>query len=355
MGFIASNKNFIHHELTRPMRNLNSVERVVVYKSIQAETRKRLKKSYIECIANKEQFYLEVFDVLGEYEGEYLIMNLLVESQWFRLLEKVFFSNNNNLNGLKFPESFSRFLQIIDMSKFESENSDEVDEKINYLKYILIFFENCLESNKSLVKEFFSFNSGLNQLIRSYVNFLVDEKRENDEKFWIFLLFNKIWKEYYLDKSLHRVRGAIFYRELNNKIESEKCVIKHIKYLDFIHNKLADNFALIDFTPIHLNILDFENSSQMKKFYLEYHDSISKGRFLMNLSDESSFKEILDYVEKQKIFDKRSIEIFQKKISKFQYPNSNELRYFKEMYLEYGYMNKDTKKIARSLYLYELL
>lgn len=355
MAFKTLNKNFIYHELIRPMRDLNSLEKVELYKLIQAETRIRLRKSYEQSHSDKEQFYLDAFDVLGEYEGDYIIMNLLIESQWFSLYKKLLLNMKENRETFKFNNEITAFLESIESERSRRGDLDQVEEKRIALKHILIFLEDLDESNKSFVKDFFSFNAGSNQIIKSFVNTLVDERRQNDEKFWIFLLFNKIWKEYYLDRSLQSVRGAVFYRELSKYVETEKVAIEHLKFLDFVNSKLADNFVYMEYSPFHLDVLDFKDSIQMKRFHLEYQNRISEVKEIIRLSDESTFMDILKYVEERQMFDQRTTSILQNKILQFQYPDSKELGYFKKLYEKYGDSNKEAKKIVKSLYLFELI
>lgn len=87
MSFYEDNKYYIKQNLQVNMRGLSAEERKSNYKSISSDVRERIYKSYpknnssSEEVSNKELniFYKELFELVGEFEINYILTNLFFE------------------------------------------------------------------------------------------------------------------------------------------------------------------------------------------------------------------------------------------------------------------------------------
>ena len=67
------------------MRGLYDLEKMEKYILLKEEVYKRLKESYFNC-SSKSSFYKDIFQVLGLYDGDYLMLNLLLDENCIEII-----------------------------------------------------------------------------------------------------------------------------------------------------------------------------------------------------------------------------------------------------------------------------
>ena len=102
MCFKKDNEYFIQKKLILEMKGKDPVEKIMSYEIIKKETRDRLKTSYLSC-SKKIDFYKDVFDVLKEFESDYLVLNLFYEKDVDSII--TYLSLGNCLDSLIFRKS----------------------------------------------------------------------------------------------------------------------------------------------------------------------------------------------------------------------------------------------------------
>lgn len=194
ISFQETNKNYIYQVLVVGMRNLSDNQKRDRYNTgqignipIKNEIRLRLKEYYFnECKEkDKEIFYKDVIDLIGFYEFDYILINLLNES------------NNINIINYLFLNSCFEIFEVDDINcltykTFESIklilNNKKIYSKVELEKHLFSRLNEIINSKESgfTIKNDSTF-------LKEYPKWLINNL-SSDKSIPSFIYFSFIWQ-----------------------------------------------------------------------------------------------------------------------------------------------------------------
>lgn len=342
MSFKSDNENFIRINLLSEMRGFSDSEKLEKYLIFKKDVVKRLNKSYLNC-NNKIDFYKDAFEVLGFYEGEYLILNLFLEHNCVEIIDSLLkndlFENASVSNIDSISYSFYRFIIIksyftdSDLEEFLKVNSIKLTQTITYIDW---------DNEKKLS----------NPLIYKFAKFLISVNDDNVNSINNgYYLLVKIWNHLDLfSNPFNNTKGIILYKEIIKFCSQND----YISFFDWI-NKTAEEFNKSLFVkPNYIPIIDEKNNDLYKNGYLktrqEFYELMEIQKQKSIISSSMNYSKLLTLrssYNNDSLVETCDQEI-SSKINDFVYPDSKEIIMIKDM----SENNENIDGFLRKLYLY---
>lgn len=365
MSFINKNKNFIHIKFHSEMRGMSLEQKIFHYNTyLKIDTLKRLKEhlknsaeelenenfnsedfdlftSSQKELQNKTEDYLEVIDLLNDFEFESILNSIYFEDSNKQLLSVV----SEQLIKNK-PINFQDNFLILDSLK----NNGDLTK--------IILTEQLNLTNNDWLEESVNRNPIVKKLTEWIGLKLIENNTESEIKLVLFH-YAKFWKTKY-SNPYNEIKGVVLLNDLISALKKELLNFKiNFKIV------LNDLYQILDSLLININLPPFlENEFTLRNSKMKGYE-IKKNEF--NLLLEESCKYLINYDKLsnkelfEKYFDsdgtiqKLIFENFKKRFSNKYIPNSNDIDYFKENYLHF---NNDSQKLIefyiRANYLFEL-
>lgn len=321
MCFINDNKNFIQIKMISEMKNLGFSDRLNKYELIKIDILSRLKKSYKNCNDNNE-FYKDAFEILGVYEGDFLLINLFLEEKCVEIinsLKKNQFFNSQNINVSSKDSISSHFCDFI----FSKSQFSEVD-LIEFIKNKSIEVTNGSLSLNDWINE----NINSNPMVNKFCSFFTNSEVTIGNKIFGYFLFVKIWNHFDdFINPFNNSKGIVMYRNLNNDLENNDFEI-FFNFFQIVLKTSNSLFVKYKYQPI----IDNEENDLYKIGYLRqrevfnnYLDNFKKRNSLNLKMSYHQLFEVLKSSENELLSDVCQKIIIQK-IKNFEYPDNHELK-----------------------------
>jgi hypothetical protein len=322
MEFSNNNSYFISQKLYSEMRGLSDLEKMEKYILLKEEVYKRLKESYFNC-SSKSSFYKDIFQVLGLYDGDYLILNLLLDEDCIEII--------NDLKKINIFEDEVIKVTNANLISYSFFNVIKKDLCFTEDKLVTFLKDNIIELTQTIkVNDWRNDNEKSNPLIRKIIKSITLDNNENS--IFIYFLFVKIWN--YFDefsKPFNNTKGiAVYY----NLIESLNKVDGH-DFFDF-YRELEELPRHLFVNPSYFPIIDNKNDSEYKTGYMirrtDFFKIIESLRNISEISTLTSFVELIKIYSNSE--DIKLVEICKEtimtKLNLLEYPITDEIIYFKD-------------------------
>lgn len=253
MSFILKNKYFLQ-KLNSKLKALYIEDRQAEYNRNKSDIKKRVSEYYAKtltdnnCIINsKVSFYNDLIYSFGEYDIDFILMNLLLEENFIDILMKVktnnisktrlndcntslgFFMNNLNRrinNALSIEKEFSDYLknnfyEFIPTDEFswdESKYKNNSSISHKYAEYLIETISYEFPAWKTIILNHLLFIKSYNHL--SYFNI--------NKPIQSILFIDKLISEYNLHKHKKNVKLVELVYNINSSIHSN-CFVKYTK------------------------------------------------------------------------------------------------------------------------------
>ena len=304
------------------MKGLTDSEKLEKYLALKGDVFKRLKNSYINC-NNRINFYRDAFEVLGFYEGDYLMLNLFLEDNCVEIINDLKKINIFRDELVKVSNSnliFSSFFNIIKKDLHFTE-----DKLVTFLKDNIIELTHTIKNN-----DWNNEKENSNPLIYKIIDSILIDNNENS--IFIYYLFLKIWN--CLDlfyKPFNNIKGIVLYHRL---IDFFAKVDGH-DFFEF-YRKLEELPRHLFVKPSYFPIIDDKDDSQYIKGYKIKRDEFFK--IIKSFRNRSEISTSISFVELIKTYnnseDVKLVEICKEtiisKLNLLEYPNTDEIIYFKD-------------------------
>lgn len=302
------------------MTNLGLSERLDKYGFIKIDTLFRLKKSYESC-NDKKEFYKDAFEILGIYEGDFLLINLFLEEKCVEII-----------NSLKTNQFFSR-KNINEPSKdsFSSHFSDFIFSKPEFSEFDLIEFiknKSIEVTNSSIsIKDWENENINSNPMVNKFCSFFTNSEITLANKIFGYFLYTKIWNHFDdFINPFNNTKGIIMYRNLKNDLENNDFEI----FYNFFQTVLKTSNSLF-VKYIYQPIIDNEENDSYKPGYLRQREVFNnhldnfKKRNCLNL--KMNYHQLFEVLKssEDELLSNDCHKIIIQKIRNFEYPDNNEL------------------------------
>jgi DnaK suppressor protein len=246
MTFFESNKHFIQQVFFIGMKNLSQQERISRYNTfryskliVKEEVRERIFNYYKENEKNNiENIYAELFELLSEYESDYLLLNLLYEQESVKIVNHLL--NNNRLNNLLFKGKYkiaeNYFANII-----LNHRSNKIYTTLNYKNFINSYISNTLNIDNIINTDHFL-------LIKLYSHWLIKNISINIyECKRSFFYFIALWP--FLNSWSINEKSIYFYHCLITDLNNNSSEGLH-EFLSYYENCFRDLFVSITHVPL---------------------------------------------------------------------------------------------------------
>ena len=351
MSFIDENRNFINIKLHFEMKGLSYSDRQIKYLLIKEQVQLRLKESYSKS-KDKSLFYKETFEVLKDYESEYLFLNLFFENDASEIIN--YLINNNTFCDFTFKDNISLFDSFIYF--IQTKKSFYEKDLIEFIKITFIDIVDNLEEF-----DWKNENERINGLIVKYSDYIINHFQFGDKLRIIdsFLLFSKIWNHFseYI-YPFNNKKAIILYNSLNHCLDIIEIYEKPFLYI-FIQ-KIESLFSSLFFKLKYIPIIDNSSNESYKTGYIIQRDLFNqKFEYYKNLNSISFNDNYLDlFIKIDQINDdkiyKKIKDIIQKKIESFHFPEIEEINSI--IKLELAEKAKDLRKsLFKSFYLFDYI
>jgi hypothetical protein len=214
MSFLSDNQNYIRMRLQSDLRNKTALERERSYnKDHQNEVRSRILKSLKKDndFSNKRIDYLDLFELLAEYEFPFLLLCIYLDVDAEKLIKEL-----KNVIKEKVPANFKdeySIYSIINSSLSTNKDSNIQDFLKEFFTTKLKLPNLVLEPKEATRNDFFN---GLNQCIGEKCK-LSDA---GQEIFYILLHFCKVWQLYYAEP-YNQAKGVVLLHGMINLLNSD--------------------------------------------------------------------------------------------------------------------------------------
>lgn len=322
MEFSNNNSYFISQKLYSEMRGLSDLEKIEKYILLKEEVYKRLKESYFNC-SSKSSFYKDIFQVLGLYDGDYLILNLLLDENCIEII--------NDLKEINIFEDEIVKVTNANLISYSFFNIIKKDLHFTEDKLVTFLKDNIIELTQTIkVNDWRNDNEQSNPLIRKIIKSITLDNNENS--IFIYFLFVKIWN--YFDEfsePFNNTKGiAVYYNliESLNKLDGDD-------FYDF-YRVLEELPRHLFVNPSYFPIIDNKNESEYKTGYMirrtDFFKIIESLRNISEISTLTSFVELIKIYSNSE--DKKLVKICKEtimtKLNLLEYPNTDEIIYFKD-------------------------
>lgn len=368
MGFKEHNKYFLRQRFTFEFHQSSIDEKSTLYTSFREEFLKRTTQYYNTISEStplvKGEFYAELIELIWDYDKNYILTNLLFETNFNSII--IYLNKNKNVfetrlmsdghpnSGLEFI--FKKFLDETDVY-FSSTLKDLLNEHLKTITNVSpSHWEIIRNTNTGSIKA---------EVIHVYTEYLISNLSQKDhleEIILIHFLFTKAWHLNFKFEEKNEITIVIlflnqlikFYRQ---KITQGKIPILHhfILSLKRKHNEIfARGFEK---TPL----FDVEKEKEYPKGYFAKRDELDQLILNNEFLHDSSTSE-LEYHELFTIYinSKSSLEIKKKikkvireKIDAFIVPTSNEVSIMEQSCDDNG--RELLNELYKCFYLFERL
>ncbi len=327
------------------MKNLGFSDRLNKYELIKIDILSRVKNAYKNC-TDKNEFYKDVFEILGVYEGDILLNNLFLEENCVEII-----------NSLKKNQFFSvQNINISSKDSISSEFREFIFSKSEFSEFDLIQFlknKSIKITNTSIsINDWKNENTNSNPIINNFCSFFTNSEITIENKIFGYFLFVKIWNQFddYINP-FNNSKGIVMYRNLNYYLENNDFEI----FYNFFQTVLKTSnslFVKYKYQPI----IDNEENDSYRSGYLKqredfnkYLDSFKKRKFLNDKMSYHQLSEVLKSSEDVLLSNDCQKLIIQK-IKNFEYPDNNELNTLINLENE-----KFKLQICKMLYLFSTM
>jgi len=327
MSFTENNKHFIYHSIVVGMRNLTQKEKLKKYETfkngnltIKEEFRQRIREYYYNNCKSSTLllFYEELFNLLGFCEGEYLISNLIYETNAISIINHLCL--NKSFTQIQFKNENSiaeKFLSNI-ISKY---TKNKAYYKSNYDKH----FISQLNLIMGIYDEYKLIKSE-NALIKMYPNWLAKNlEYENKSCVNSFLYFVEIWQFLNL-KSVNS--SAILL--LHNFIVEYKTKVSNQLH-NFINNTEAifnELFVSIIFIPLldKKNLCDFGEGYEIRQ--KEFDVLVKTSCIIDSINENDSYFNLFKALSQHQnsSVKRKIVDLIFLKIAKHHFLNKEEIK-----------------------------
>lgn len=325
------------------MKGLTDSEKIEKYLALKDDVFKRLNNSYINC-NNRIDFYKDAFEVLGFYEGEYLILNLFLEDNCVEIINLLLSNDFFKKVNINVPNanSISYYFYNFIISKSYFTDSDLVA----FLK------NNSIELTQTITQmDWINENRQSNPLINKFSAFFIKVDKNNaDMIIYGYFLFTKIWN--HLDLFLNpfnNTKGIMLFYDLNKYLEKNECSNFYTFYEKL--NEVS-NLLLVEIN--YLPIIDKKNNASYKGGYLKnrkcFWDFMELQKQRINVSNEMNYSELITLISKSddNLLIEKCEQTILIKTNNFEYPDSNEMKTINNMTEN----NKNINAFFQKLYIY---
>lgn len=321
MEFSNNNSYFITQKLYSEMRGLSDLEKMEKYILLKEQVYKRLKESYFNC-SSKSSFYKDIFQVLGSYDGDYLILNLLLDENCIDIINDLKEINIFDDEVIKVTNA-----NLISYSFFNVIKNDlcfTEDKLVTFLKDNIIELIQTITVNDWMnVKE--------RNLVRKIIKSITLENKENS--IFIYILFVKIWNNFDdFSNPFNNSKGIVKYSMLINALLDEVDGNDFFNFFRKLEELRRDLFV----RPSYFPIIDDKDDVQYKPGYMkkrtDFFKIIKSLRDISEISTTNSFENLIQTYSNSE--DKKLVEICKEiiisKLKLLEYPKTDEIIYFKD-------------------------
>ena len=322
MCFRKNNENFIRIKLFSEMKGLTDSEKLEKYLSLKEEVYKRLKESYFNC-SSKSSFYKDIFQVLGFYDGDYLILNLLLDENCIEII--------NDLKEINIFEDEVIKVTNANLISYSFFNIIKKDLHFTEDKLVTFLKDNIIELTQTIkVNDWRNDNEKSNPLINKIIDSISIDNNENS--IFIYYLFLKIWNCFDMfSKPFNNIKGIVLYNRFINFFDK----VDGHDFFD-LYRKLEELPIHLFVRPSYFPVIDDKDDLQYKNGYkikrTEFFKIIESFRNRSEISASMSFVELIKtYYNSEDI---KLVEICKEtiitKLNLLEYPNTDEIKYFKD-------------------------
>lgn len=369
MSFYNNNKNFIIQYLKVEMKGLSLEDRHDKYKNFRSKVRDRMYKSYPKNSSNLDEvqtldlceYYKELLEFLGEYELEYILCNLIFESNFTNITYhlKKFSVHFNNLITPPF-ETYS-FKNLIFL--YLKEDDFFQSTFINFIKYFISEHTSIPVSHLEIQKK--SSGSFVFEFTHSYpewlINNLITEKSSSKATF-IHLIIIKYFniERNFIDHSDSGKFAISFLhylaRNYDNKVKqgaSPKLYAFYEKLKVIINDLFIKKFIVK--TPI----LDSSERLEYPKGYYvkkkEFLKKVEKAEILNKDFSDYSFGDLIKlYFNINSSVREKIVEEILYSLKSLKFPQQEDLEALNQFTGEQGF-DDFNNLINSKLYLFEMI
>lgn len=270
MSFKTDNTYFIKLELASKVKGLSTEASSKYYSdNLKDKFRDKLRNSYFKT-ENRANFYNDAFEVLQEFEDDYLLLNLFFESDQESIL--------NDLNKMYFQKST---LSVRYLKKYKN-HIDEILSVRSYNKidleiFILQEFESITEIS---IKNLSIRNPNDSTLQRQFASWLVENINFQENVYLGLIFYAKVW-EIYFSNPFDNIKAIILFDSLISnlkKIENNFAVV--IEDVSIFVNSI---FSIITTFPLIENNINIEGVKDIYKNKKEDFLALLNNNKIINL------------------------------------------------------------------------
>lgn len=344
MSFFSKNENFIRIKFHSDMKGMSLEQKIIHYNTyLKNDTLKRLKEhlknseeelenedfksedfnlftSSQNQLQNKTRDYLEVIELLKEYEYESILYSIYFEESHKHLS----FVLNEQLIKNK-PNNFQDKFLILDSLK----NSEDLT-KIILTEKLSLTNNDWLEKNVKVNR--------IEKKLTEWIGLKLIESNTESEIKLVLFHYAKFWKIKY-SNPFNEIKGIIL---LNDLISILKRELESLK-IDF-KNILNELYLIFDSLIFNINLPPFlENEFTLRKSKIQGYE-IKKNEFNLLLTQSCEYlinynnltnKELFEkYFDSDETIQILIFSIIKNRFSNDYIPNSHDIDYFNENYLQ---------------------
>ena len=367
MSFYQENKYYIIQNLQVGMRGLSLEDRQTMYNSISSEIRERIHKSYprnntVSGEVNNTElniFYNELFELVGEFEINYIIGNLFFETNFTNI--SCYLKNNSDAFNKIMNSPYEEFTFKWVMCLYLKENDFFQSTFLNFLKEFICSHTNL--ANRDLEDSIRDNGSTVFEFVHKYPQWLMNNLIKEGGLDKLLLIHLMVIKLFNLNRIFinHKESNkfAILFLHYSSEYYKEKINNGETPRLSLFYSKMngiIDSFyvkGLISKTPIlDSSIHDYYT----KGFYLKRADflkNVEEAEILNNKFIDESFGDLFElyfsvsFLAKQKI-----IKVIINRIKCLEFPQQEDLLII-DKFLDAQDFDEFKTLINSKLYLFE--
>ncbi len=358
MSFIEENKNFFKNFYSE-LRNLDLDSKQEKYESFKDQIKNRTSAYYqkiestdkAQTLLQKDRFYKDLIDCIGQYDFDHILMNLFLDKDFLKLIPS--FYKNEKFKSLLEQSKTTLGFFIKGFNK-RLNGSLAVDKEFStYLKNA--FYDFIPTDNNTWEEKGYKTRSSINH---KYAQYLI-QSITLDSPYWQSIIYNHLLfiKAYNhlgyfsIDKSL---KSILFINELIDQYNLEKQThdIKLVQLVDKIEGEIHLNtFVNYTKTPVCMSESMALNISTGLANKIKEFDVLLDIRNVITKTDESSYYDLYKLSDRISIRDLN--DYLNKKIITGVFISSEEIRRIED---DSNFITIKAKQlILKKFYLFESL
>lgn len=297
-SFSEKNKYYLQ-KLSTTMNGLDASAKRETYLDFQSESRFRISE-YYKTIQEKDvevkyNFYAEVLENLGEYDFDFVLMNLLLDSDFIGVFNE--FQSNAKFN-LQLEEVNSSLASFILRFKKRIDQYSSIEKE--FLKYLKKEIGIEINSSEDDIWDNNRYNYQEESIVYIYSKHLIS-RVSSEDSYWehtvfVHLLFLKAFNisDYFNDQN--RITKCILMINQFVKSYNENKSVKNIKLLELqkrINNEIHDNsFVKYNKTPICISV---DKANEISKGFgkkIEEYKELLNIRHVISHINNASFHDL---------------------------------------------------------------